>query len=222
VLVSDGIYEQENADAEPFGEARVTSIVAAHRDESATALLARIVDAVRDFAAGAPQADDMTIVLLKRDAPQVTQTFERRIDAIDAMVSFTDDAFARLAIDARLRTRVDLAVEELFTNMVKYGRGSAPVTLGLRAVDGGVEVTLVDRDVERFDITHAPDVDVGKPIEEREPGGLGLHLVKRLADRVDYEYAPQTREGRTTLRFTVAGLDEGRKGSQGRGSHAVD
>ena len=223
VLVSDGIYEQENADGEPFGEPRVTSIVAAHRDESATALLARIVDAVRGFAAGTPQADDMTIVLLKRDAPALAQTFERRIDAIGAMVTFTDDAFGRLAIDTRLRTRVDLAVEELFTNMVKYGRGSrAAVTIGLRAVDGGVEVTLIDRDVEPFDITRAPDVDIGKPIEEREPGGLGLHLVRRLADRVEYDYAPQTRESRTTLRFTVAGLDEGRRGSQGRGSHAVD
>jgi serine phosphatase RsbU (regulator of sigma subunit)/anti-sigma regulatory factor (Ser/Thr protein kinase) len=223
VLVSDGIYEQENRHGEPFGEARVTSIVEANRDASAGALLARIVDAVRTFAEGTPQADDMTIVLLKRDAPGIEGEFERRIDAIDAMVAFTADAFERLGLDPRLRPRVDLAVEELFTNMVKYGRGStAPVRFGLRAVDGGVDVALIDRDVEPFDITRAPDVDIGKPIEEREPGGLGLHLVKQMADRVDYDYAPQTRQSRITVRFTVATLDEGRRAARGRGDNALD
>jgi phosphoserine phosphatase len=223
VLVSDGIYEQESAEGEQFGEARVESIVEAHRGERAEVLLARIVDDVRMFAAGAPQADDMTIVLLKRDAPQIEQSFERRIDSIDAIVSFTADAFERLAIDTRLRTRLDLAVEELFTNMVKYARGSsAPVTFGLRAVDGGVEMTLVDRDVEPFDITRSPDVDISKPIEERQPGGLGLHLVKRMADRIDYDYLPQRRQSRTTVRFSVAGLERAGGNGRGGGNDAVD
>jgi serine/threonine-protein kinase RsbW len=107
--------------------------------------------------------------------------------------------------------------------MVKYGRGSsAPVSLALRALDGGVELTLVDRDVEPFDITRSPDVDIGKPIEAREPGGLGLHLVKRMADRIDYEYLPQTRQSRTSVRFSVAGLERGGPDRRGRGNDAVD
>jgi anti-sigma regulatory factor (Ser/Thr protein kinase) len=96
------------------------------------------------------------------------------------------------------------------------------VTFALRAVDGGVELTLVDRDVESFDITRSPDVDIGKPIEAREPGGLGLHLVKRMADRIDYDYLPQTRQSRTTVRFSVAGLEGGGHGGRGRGNDAVD
>ena len=223
VLASDGIYEQESGDGEQFGEARVESIVDRNRGEPAQALLAGIVDAVRIFAAGAPQADDMTIVILKRNALQAEQSFERRIDSIEPMVAFTADAFERLAIDGRLRARVDLAVEELFTNMVKYGRGSsAPVTLALRGLDAGVELTLVDRDVEPFDITRSPEVDIGKPIEAREPGGLGLHLVKRMADRIDYDYLLQTRQSRTTVRFSVAGLEGGDRDRRGRGSDAVD
>jgi anti-sigma regulatory factor (Ser/Thr protein kinase) len=223
VLVSDGIYEQENRQGEAFGEARVTSIVDASRGASAAVLLARILDAVQRFADGVPQADDMTVVLLKRNVPSEEREFERRIEAIDAIVAFTADAFERLALDPRLRPRVDLAVEELFTNMVKYGHGSeAPVQLRLRAIEGGVEVTLVDRDVEPFDITRSPDVDIGKPLEEREPGGLGLHLVKRMADSVDYDYAPQTRQSRITMRFTVDALDAGRRAARGRGDHALD
>ena len=36
-----------------------------------------------------------------------------------------------------------------------------------------------------FDITQLPDVDVDAPIEKRQPGGLGLHLIKRMADSVE-------------------------------------
>ncbi len=43
----------------------------------------------------------------------------------------------------------------------------------MAAIDGGVEVTLIDYDVEPFDVTQAPEVDIGAPIEEREPGGWG-------------------------------------------------
>jgi len=101
-------------------------------------------------------------------------------------------------------------VEELFTNMVKYGAGStAPVGLTLAAIAGGVEVTLVDRDVEPFDITRSPDVDIDAPIEKREPGGLGLHLIRKLAESVTYTYAQERRESRISLRFTGSGRTSG-------------
>lgn len=89
--------------------------------------------------------------------------------------------------------------------MVKYGTGSnARVRIDLTAIDRGVEVTLTDHDVEAFDITRPPDVDIHAPIEQREPGGLGLHLIRRMADSVEYEYTKETRQSRITLRITGA------------------
>lgn len=76
--------------------------------------------------------------------------------------------------------------------------------LELKAVEGGVEVTLVDRGVERFDPTASPDVDIHAPIDERRPGGLGLHLIRRMVDSIDYRYSDATREGRITFRKTAA------------------
>jgi anti-sigma regulatory factor (Ser/Thr protein kinase) len=149
----------------------------------------------------------MTAVLVKR-TPQgkVERAFERNFDSIAALAAFTADAVAQLGIDPRVLPTVDLAVEELFTNMVKYGTGSqAAVRVELVAIAGGVELTLIDRDVEPFDITRSPDVDIHAPIEDRRPGGLGLHLIRRMADSVEYEYAKETRQSRITLRITGAG-----------------
>ena len=134
------------------------------------------------------------------------RTFRRSYDSITDIFEFTADAFARLRIDPALLRTIDLVVEELFTNIVKYSTMSdAAVHIDLTRVAGGVEVTLTDYDVEPFDITRAPDVDVGLPIEQRNPGGLGLHLIRRLVDSIEYEYSKESRQSRITVRKTRRG-----------------
>jgi anti-sigma regulatory factor (Ser/Thr protein kinase) len=134
-----------------------------------------------------------------------SRAFPRRFDSLDAIVAFTEAFFAAAGIDAGLRPAVDLALEELFTNMVKYGAGSAAdVAITMTAIPDGVEVTLTDRDAPPFDVTRAPDVDVTLPIDRRNPGGLGLHLVRRMLDSIEYDYAENTRQSRITFRKTRA------------------
>ena len=131
--------------------------------------------------------------------------FERRIGELPGIVAFTAEVFERRGIDRGLLPAVDFAMEEVFTNMVKYGAGSsAPIWIEIKAVADGVEVTLADRDVPPFDVTQAPDADVTLPLEQRVPGGLGLHLTRRLVDAIEYTYVPERRESRITFRKTSA------------------
>jgi sigma-B regulation protein RsbU (phosphoserine phosphatase) len=67
-LLTDGIYEYEDPDGMQFGQARVEQILQTYSHESTAALSARLMKAVRSFARGNPQQDDITLVLLKRDA----------------------------------------------------------------------------------------------------------------------------------------------------------
>ena len=131
------------------------------------------------------------------------RTFKRSFEALPAIFGFTAEVFAREGTDPALLPTVDLAVEELFTNMVKYSTTSdAEVRIEMTGIEGGVEVTLIDYDVEPFDVTKSPDVDTGLPIEERRPGGLGLHLIRRLLDSVEYAYSKESRQSRITFRKT--------------------
>jgi anti-sigma regulatory factor (Ser/Thr protein kinase) len=133
------------------------------------------------------------------------RTFSRSVDSLPAIFAFTAESFAREGIDAALLPTIDFAVEELFTNMVKYGGGSeADVRIEMNRIEGGVEVTLTDYDVEPFDVTKSRDADVRLPIERRRPGGLGLHLIRRLLDSIEYEYSKDTRQSRITIRKTMA------------------
>ena len=132
--------------------------------------------------------------------------FERSFDSIPEIFALTAETFVREGIDIRLLPTVDLALEELFTNMVKYSTTTTqPVQVEIVPIHNGVEVTLTDYDVEPFDVTKAPDVDITLPIDARHPGGLGLHLIRRLLDSIEYEYTKEIRRSRITFRKVHSG-----------------
>ena len=136
----------------------------------------------------------------------VDRSFRRSFDSLAEIFAFSSEFFGRHDLDRDLLPTVDLVLEELFTNMVKYSAGGAPsIRIEMAPASGGLEVTLTDYDVDRFDVTQAPDADVNLPIEERKPGKLGLHLVRRLVDSLQYEYSSERRESRTTFRKTASG-----------------
>ena len=85
--------------------------------------------------------------------------------------------------------RIFIVIEELVTNMVKYGYGPAAqpgsASITLRLEGDRLSVEIID-DGREFDPFAAPDPDLEAPLEERRIGGLGLHIVKALMDRTRY------------------------------------
>jgi serine/threonine-protein kinase RsbW len=151
------------------------------------------------------------------------RSFRRSFGSLAEIFAFTADFFARHGIDAGLLPTVDFTLEELFTNMVKYSPSSdALVRIDLATAAGGVEVTLTDYDVERFDVTQAPDANINLPLEQRRPGGLGLHLIRRLVDSMTYEYSTEERRSRIIFRKTTAGGRRPGNVAETGGGHACD
>ncbi|HEV2040616.1 MAG TPA: SpoIIE family protein phosphatase [Casimicrobiaceae bacterium] len=224
LLLSDGIYEYRSAQSEDFGQERVEAIVRDHHRKPAAELAGILLESVQRFAGGARQEDDMTVVLVKREPATMTahRSFRRSFDSIPDIFALTAEVFASEHIDPALLPSVDLTLEELFTNMVKYSASSAAVRIDLAKVPGGVEVTLTDYDVEPFDVTQAPDADIDLPIEQRKPGGLGLHLIRRLVDCVHYEYSTESRQSRITFRKTQAGASASDRGTVAGSANAHD
>jgi len=119
--------------------------------------------------------------------------FPREIGALEGIFAFVRECFGAAGIEEDHAFDADLIIEELFTNMVKYStEGSQPITVALDIGPEAMTITLVDRGVERFDPTAAPEPDITLPAEARVPGKLGIHFVRRVADEVRYDYTDHT------------------------------
>ena len=73
-VFSDGISEAINGGNEQFGEERIEAVLRENRSRPAAEIRDRLIAAVREHAAGAPQADDITVVVVKRVAPSPPPT----------------------------------------------------------------------------------------------------------------------------------------------------
>lgn len=105
-------------------------------------------------------------------------------------MAFLAAASAELALPPRLTHQLQLVAEEAFVNLAQHGAGATgagagTVTLTLRA-QGDRCVLLVQDDGPPFDPTRLPPADVQASLSERQPGGLGVHLIRALMDEVRY------------------------------------
>jgi serine/threonine-protein kinase RsbW len=124
--------------------------------------------------------------------------FKRHLDSLAPLYEFSETIMAEQNLPDGVRFPVHLAMEELFVNMVHY---NPTVTTDIEvtvSVDDKVTVSLVDNGGTEFDVTVKRDVDTESPLEERKPGGLGVHLVQNLVDTLEYEY----QDGRGEVIFT--------------------
>lgn len=135
-----------------------------------------------------PRAESVRAVL---EAP-------RSFAALEEIFKRLDTVLEDPRVDDRTVFVIRLAVEELFTNMVKYNPKGDPA-IGITVVldSGSITVSMVDRGGTPFDVTAAPTPDLDLPMEERRVGGLGLHLVQTLVDRLEYSHE----DGQTTITF---------------------
>jgi anti-sigma regulatory factor (Ser/Thr protein kinase) len=135
-----------------------------------------------------------------REVTTVNGEFRREIDAIGEVFAFLEAFADGHEIDEKTAFCINLVVEELFTNMVRHNQGGGDrITVSLERRNDCVHLELVDIDVEPFDprTAETPPVDAG--IEERRPGGLGIYLVRKMVDDLDYTYETEGRRMRISV-----------------------
>lgn len=118
------------------------------------------------------------------------------IAAMEAAVRFLNEN----GVKSEAVHTANLAIEELTTNTLKYGYDdNAAHEILLRVeIQPGRLLLLFEDDGHEFNPLLLAEPDVNLPVEERAIGGLGIHLVRRFAQEMNYE----RRDGRN--RLTVA------------------
>jgi serine/threonine-protein kinase RsbW len=126
-----------------------------------------------------------------------TITLRNDLAEIPRVAKFLDAFCAPLLPTPKDVPALQLALEEAVTNVINHGYADGKphtFTVELAAAARRVTVIVTD-DAPAYDPLSRAEVDVTKPLEDRQIGGLGVHLVKKLMDSARYE----RRDGRNIL-----------------------
>ena len=132
-------------------------------------------------------------------------TFERRFQNSLADLGQVTEETARFieanGIKGEAVYAANLAIEEMVTNILNYGYDDTMAHEILLRVEVLPQrlLLMIEDDGHEFNPLNAPEPDVNLPIERRTPGGLGIHLVRKLADEMRYE----RRDGRNRLIIAI-------------------
>ena len=122
--------------------------------------------------------------------------------------SFVDEQLEAADCPMKAQMQIGVAVEEIFVNIASYayapGRGKATVGVEVSREPVAVTITFVDHGVP-YDPLSKEDPNISLSAEDREIGGLGIFLTKKIMDDVVYEY----RDGQNVLTLKKSWIDRG-------------
>ena len=122
----------------------------------------------------------------------IEKRFPAALDQLEPVQMFVLSQLKGYAYSERVRAQLDVAVEEIFVNIARYAYppdqpGWALVRCQVDRDPLRITVQFVDRGVP-FNPLLKKDADITLSAEERQIGGLGILMVKRSMDQVDYAY----------------------------------
>ncbi|MEA5619118.1 SpoIIE family protein phosphatase [Cronbergia sp. UHCC 0137] len=202
VLYTDGITEAMNPQGELFSEAYLIHTITNHPPTNPARAIRTIQHFHQQFIADAPQSDDMTILSLQY---LPSNPFSQEIKVVEQIITINSELTELEQVKQRISEILEsesllleliedaqLIVEEVLVNIIQHGYENrhdqaidlrvkiSDKTLSMSFEDGGkpfnplLEINLLNREVETDEIS---------------VGGLGLYLVQKLSDHIEYEYS---------------------------------
>ncbi|MCR5097426.1 MAG: ATP-binding protein [Lachnospiraceae bacterium] len=118
-------------------------------------------------------------------------TLDATPENVDRAIEFVDEILHEYGCNRSAQMEIEVAVDELFSNIAHYAydtkTGNATVQVDVTEDTLTVEITFVDSG-KPYDPLAKADPDTTQSIEERPIGGMGILIVKKSMDAVDYEY----------------------------------
>jgi sigma-B regulation protein RsbU (phosphoserine phosphatase) len=196
LIFTDGVTEAMDTENTLYGESRVISEFAASDLSSMHSLVDGLLDSVETYAGEAEQADDITILGLRFEVdPGAIEQHRMELKITNELknIDVANDSFNEFAeavdIGMRVSLKINMCFDDLLNNIISYAysdEGVHEIEIVAVLVNNKLTITITD-DGMPFNPFAAEDPNITLDIEDRELGGLGIHLVKNVMDDVSYQ-----------------------------------
>ena len=118
-------------------------------------------------------------------------TLTATLENIEAVTKFVDEQLEELDCPMKAQMQIDIAIDELFSNIARYAYapnvGEATVRVESSDDPLTVIITFIDKGIP-YNPLEKEDPDTTLSADDRQIGGLGIYMVKKSMDSMEYEY----------------------------------
>ena len=125
-------------------------------------------------------------------------TLPATVDNMDAVTDFVNEYLDEIGCPAKVQMKMAIVVDEIFSNIAHYAygaaEGDATVSVDYEEETGSVILSFADSG-KQYDPLANEDPDVTLSADDRQIGGMGIFMVKKMMDGITYDYV----EGQNVL-----------------------
>ncbi len=212
ILFTDGINEAENTKQELYGDTRLETVFK-HIPKNSTCkdINDLIIKDVQNFTLNTPQSDDITLLSLKWQKPNISLKgaikvhFKNDLQELNKLQQVVELFSEENKLSTKHTMTINLILEELLTNIILYGYKSHKeeliyVLFKLQASHLFIEIE--DNGIA-FNPINQKEVDTTKSLDDIDVGGLGIHFIKNLTQ--DIHYTREENKNKLSLKIDIKG-----------------
>ena len=191
LLYTDGVTEAKNQNGEFYGEDRLLNLMNGSGETGPKEICGSVIDDVDEFSSGCEQADDITVLSVcyrgSDKAPNEERRFGAEPENTSKAIAYVFETIIRNGCPETTANLFRICTDEIFSNIAKYAYpepgGEALIQITTSAEK--IMVSFTDSGVP-FNPLKYMNRELNLPAAKRKPGGLGIHLVKKLMDETTY------------------------------------
>lgn len=206
-LYTDGVTEATDKNGNMFGKEKLIDSLNKDLTASPEQTLKNVRAAVDNFIKDVEKFDDLTMLCMEykgtdeKNNASNSLTVDAVTDNLPKVTDFVHSFLDDLSCSQKTLMQIDLAIEEIFVNISSYaydtGIGKASVSVELSDNPSSLIMTFSDGGTP-YNPLEKEDPDTTLSLEEREIGGFGIFMTKKVMDNISYEY----KDGQNILRLT--------------------
>ncbi len=206
-LFTDGVTEAMDKEENLYGEKRLEDFLKNSDVKNVKSTINLLMKDIYTYEDGNPQTDDITILsccyygdsILASTKISITNELQN----ITKVVEHFDKFCESYEVDMATNQKVNLSLDDLINNIISYGYQDDfehTIELAFKLFKDKLTVVVKD-DAMPFNPFNGDGVDVSVSIDDREIGGLGIHLIKKLMS--EYSYHRKANKNVVTLTINI-------------------
>ena len=197
-LYTDGVTEAHNDKNELYGEDRLLKCLNSVKDKSVDDICQKIKEDVELFVGTAEQFDDITMlcVCFNEETKDIAITVNPTMETVSQIAAFVEEEMEKLEISPKISMKLMIAVDEIYSNIIRYS-GASEATIKIEKTEKELYFWFIDNG-KPYNPLDAEEPDITISSEDRKIGGLGIFMVRKMLNNVEYKYI----DGKNILKLT--------------------